>query len=581
MTPALALTAEESASCGLTAETTSDGKKLSWAKISEHSARNANHRAYSRSFWESNVRRMQPLLAQGKVKGAVDHIGEFEGGNLKTTPVIWRRIVMGEGKSIYGAYEVVEAHSAGRDLKALKDAGGKLGWSTLSFCEPGHAPSPEECKEYGFSEDDEDAVVLDRGEVQGIDAVSSPSCLSAWDLSDDGPPMTGAPGDPAMHMVGSPQSGDPMAPTGASVPPTAYGASTDPKNRLSDDMSLETSLYESASSSVHLNHAAVGHAMAAVSAGQIDHGSFSGDGTERSSANSNKFLGVDTSMSPDEKGHWKFPIFTGNKVSVKGVATAAHYAEGTYPEIHAACTRISDAIKRKEGGGDDKSDSNANPNRLSEGKDNIPTKETYMNIAEFKEKNQALHDEIFNLGKAEGVKAQKPLVDSLNALLALPQIKALEGLSIPEREVLPDEFSKQMEAVKAESAAKDAKVSAAEAKVAELQKIVDAANAEKAKAERSAAIAAKVAELTKDNAFADVLKDDVMEAAERPEFKVDDVEPLIKRKTEKYNKLAPKSDKAPGGANLTEEEVSEAEEAAESMDAGGDYSDVKPMKVTL
>ncbi len=74
--------------------------------------------------------------------------------------MIWRELWTESDGSVMSYYEVVEEHSKGRDLKANKDAGMAIGWSTYGYGSA-HEPGDEERAEYGL-EPDEWAVVMDR-----------------------------------------------------------------------------------------------------------------------------------------------------------------------------------------------------------------------------------------------------------------------------------------------------------------------------------------------------------------------------------------------------------------------------------
>ncbi len=135
------------------------GKTLYTAKISDYSKFNQNRRLYPKQLWERIIPILKQRMSEGKVKGAVDHLGEVEGGNLERSPVIWRDCYMDDTGGVYGKYEIVEGHSKGADLKALKDGGSPLGWSTFGYGN-GAPPTPDQCEEYGVPEGDESYVVM-------------------------------------------------------------------------------------------------------------------------------------------------------------------------------------------------------------------------------------------------------------------------------------------------------------------------------------------------------------------------------------------------------------------------------------
>lgn len=269
--------------------------------------------------------------------------------------------------------------------------------------------------------------------------------------------------------------------------------------------------------SVHLNHAGVAHAMAAARAGDISHGPFDGGAIERSSVNATKFLAVDTAHTPDEKGHWMFPVFTGDKVSAKGVGTAGHYAEKDYPEIHSATVKISDAIKEHEDKG-------------------APSKDS------------------------RGDQMDKAIVEQFNKLAEA--LKDVEGVNIPQREVLPAEFREQLDKANGVVAERDAKIATLESEKSELAKQVESFKAEKANAERLAKVSAKAESLLKDNSFADQIRPRIAEAAKDDKFVESSVEAFIKTKTDEYDAIMnrkPKIDTSVSGVGIQDAELEKLE----------------------
>lgn len=72
-----------------------------------------------------------------------------------------------------------------------------------------------------------------------------------------------------------------------------------------------------------LNHEAVSHARSLIAAGKIDHGPWNGASATR---DAQTCLGHDDSKAGTDE-EWKYPIVSGGHVNVKGVGSAAGYAE--------------------------------------------------------------------------------------------------------------------------------------------------------------------------------------------------------------------------------------------------------------
>jgi hypothetical protein len=157
----------------------SNCQKLYQAKIAHADRPTLNGRIYPREVLQSNIDRLKPLLSQGRLTGAVDHMDKLASGNLKDTAVIWRSLEMQPDGAVSGKFEIVDGHSKGKDLKALLDAGAAVGISTLGYG-TSHAPSPTELAQYGFPAGS-NVVVMDANyTLHKADCVDDPSCADAW-----------------------------------------------------------------------------------------------------------------------------------------------------------------------------------------------------------------------------------------------------------------------------------------------------------------------------------------------------------------------------------------------------------------
>ena len=150
------------------------GKKLYQVRWTQCDRVNANRRIYPREVIQANVDRLKPLLTDGMLSGAVDHEGYLDGGNLRSTCVIWRDLWIEPDGSGVGTFEIVDDHSAGRDLLALVRAGAAIGWSSFGYGSA-HDPSDAERARYGLDADTRVVVMDSNYELVAIDAVDRPS----------------------------------------------------------------------------------------------------------------------------------------------------------------------------------------------------------------------------------------------------------------------------------------------------------------------------------------------------------------------------------------------------------------------
>ncbi len=99
------------------------------------------------------------------------------------------------------------------------------------------------------------------------------------------------------------------------------------------------------SEGVKVNGPGITHGKSLAKSGTIDRGEWNGDAVERSAANATSFAAVDSSHPPEEKGHWKFPIISGGKVSARGVGNALSRAKTNgYTDVASALEEISKLI---------------------------------------------------------------------------------------------------------------------------------------------------------------------------------------------------------------------------------------------
>jgi hypothetical protein len=167
----------------IVAEIKSTSPRLITAKVGHVDRATLNDRLYPREVWQANIDRLQPLFAKGRLTGAVDHLGKLNSGNLAESPIVWRHLEIATDGSVMGKYEIVEAHTKGKDLKAQKDAGMAIGFSTFGRGS-WHAPSPFEKEKYGLP-DDTAVVVMDANYLlTKIDAVDDPSVEDAWSVGE-------------------------------------------------------------------------------------------------------------------------------------------------------------------------------------------------------------------------------------------------------------------------------------------------------------------------------------------------------------------------------------------------------------
>jgi hypothetical protein len=148
------------------------------AKVGEADTVNQNKRIYPRREWAAAVDKAENVkIPAGMLGGSTDHAGFLDGGNFKNRSVLWKSLKMDAAGYVTGEF-VIPDTTAGRDLKAWKDAGGAVGFSTYGYAKA-HEPTDEERKAYGLAED-EYAIIIEDYELVAIDAVDNPSVRSAW-----------------------------------------------------------------------------------------------------------------------------------------------------------------------------------------------------------------------------------------------------------------------------------------------------------------------------------------------------------------------------------------------------------------
>jgi hypothetical protein len=149
------------------------------AKVAQCDAVNQNARVYPRHVMQREVERLRPLLAHGRVGGAVDHVGFADGGNLKDEALLWRDLRVESDGAVIGEFEILPT-ARGKDLKTLIDGGRAIGFSTFGFGVSKPADANERRK-YGAAADDDEVVVMgDTYRLVSIDAVSDPSVHDAF-----------------------------------------------------------------------------------------------------------------------------------------------------------------------------------------------------------------------------------------------------------------------------------------------------------------------------------------------------------------------------------------------------------------
>ena len=95
--------------------------------------------------------------------------------------------------------------------------------------------------------------------------------------------------------------------------------------------------------SLAINHAVVQKVAKAIDEGKIDHGDWSAPvGSDRKEYDC---LAVDLSAPPAER--CEYPVFVGDKVSAKGLGSAAGYAETNLPELHKLLAPLLEKIHAK------------------------------------------------------------------------------------------------------------------------------------------------------------------------------------------------------------------------------------------
>jgi hypothetical protein len=154
------------------------GTKRWRAKVSQADKKNQNGRIYPRAVLEAEIDRLMPRLADGVLGGAVDHLGWSDGGNLKHTCILWRSLEIDADGAMWGEFEIIEHHAAGKDFKAQCESGLAVGFSTFGYG-TGRDPTESERRQYGLSDDEEVIIMKPDYVLKKIDAVDDPSVVDA------------------------------------------------------------------------------------------------------------------------------------------------------------------------------------------------------------------------------------------------------------------------------------------------------------------------------------------------------------------------------------------------------------------
>lgn len=188
----------------------------------------------------------------------------------------------------------------------------------------------------------------------------------------------------------------------------------------------------------------------------------------------------------------------------------------------------------------------------------------------------AMHESAVNAVETQRAALEatnKTLLEAINAIL--PKLKAVEGIQIPDREVLPAETQSRIEGLQNDLKAANAATEAAKAVALQAQNKVAAFEAEKLDAKRKADAAAKLTEALADEKFKSV-RDAIVAAAllDDKSFTAESVAKFIEGKMAEYAKLAKPTKAAEGttGKDVTEGQVAAQDEkntpAGENKDRG-------------
>ena len=192
----MVLVASAGSAAATIAEAVREGRnpKFKVAKVGQADKNNANDRVYPRVEWQRQINRVNETDGKdGLMLGAVDHLGCAEGGNLKSSPIIWRGLEMAADGGVFGEFEVVKDHTDGKNLLALIESGARIGFSTFGYARA-HRPTETEAKQFGIdyvSPDDvsddqyEGPVVIEGWELVKIDSVDNPAVRDARLVRDD------------------------------------------------------------------------------------------------------------------------------------------------------------------------------------------------------------------------------------------------------------------------------------------------------------------------------------------------------------------------------------------------------------
>lgn len=158
----------------------------------------SNGRIYSRKLWERELGKLRSKISEGKVYGELDHPDDGK-TKLSRSAVILTGLDIDESGAVNGTLKIMDT-ARGRDLKAIKEAGGAIGISSRGY---GSVKMNEEGK----------SVVQDDYMLMTFDPVADPAEESAYLQTET-----------IMHKATKTEDADAPAPVAAAQPMAVLSA---------------------------------------------------------------------------------------------------------------------------------------------------------------------------------------------------------------------------------------------------------------------------------------------------------------------------------------------------------------------
>ncbi len=139
------------------------GKVIVRGEVARAGVATENNRVYPKSLWEREIKRLQKSMAERKVYGEAEHPSSGR-TSLRNASHLMTGLSM-DGDVVIGEMEILNT-AAGRDVKAILEAAGKLGMSSRGF----GTTETRECRD----------IVQDNYKLSVFDFVSEPANITSY-----------------------------------------------------------------------------------------------------------------------------------------------------------------------------------------------------------------------------------------------------------------------------------------------------------------------------------------------------------------------------------------------------------------